>query len=241
MISAQQVQATAAGHGPARLSAVAGLALAVLLLAMAWPRLQASVAFLPVDTALARFHDSQVLPSPQLLPLAARAHRAIAHSDHHRYWDGLAELHYLRALDPQTPNWERRPAMRESRAASLEAVRRNPARPATWLRIAVLDEALGEPPEALAPALEMSMLAGRFEPGLLMTRAQLGARHAARLDRTLRAMVADQVALAWRHNPQAFQRAVTDGRLDIENLRLLLRPGHADILAELEASLDGAA
>ena len=79
------------------------LALAATLAALAWPRLQASVTYLPVDKALAR-HWSGDTPAPdQLAALSNRALQALAQHDHYRYRDGLSILEYLRAQAPGLP------------------------------------------------------------------------------------------------------------------------------------------
>ena len=46
--------------------------LAIALLMLSWPRLQARVHYLPVDTAISKYFDSRVIPTGQLEGLADR-------------------------------------------------------------------------------------------------------------------------------------------------------------------------
>ena len=102
------------------------------VLALSWPRFQASFRFLPVDIALQRYYADQKIPTDRLPVLVGFAGQAIARNDHYRYRDGLSVLHYLRALDPYTPALQRRPAYRlaETEAmASLRQARRQRGEP----------------------------------------------------------------------------------------------------------------
>ena len=69
-------------HAPSRSPARIGLSLLVLalaaaLVALAWPRLQASVSYLPVDKALARHWSGDTPPPNQLATLSGRAREAL--------------------------------------------------------------------------------------------------------------------------------------------------------------------
>lgn len=217
------------------------LFLAALTLWLSWPRLQASLHYLPVDTALGRYFETRELPGAQLQHLRARAREAIALHDHYRYWHGLSLLHYLQALDPATPAWERAPELRRALSAGLQAVRRAPVSPYGWLQVAQARSALRDPAGAVIEALEMSLLTGRVEPVLLLPRVELGFLYLPEMNDAQRAQLSDQTALAWRANPGQFLRSVREGRLDLAMVRELLATGHADMLEALEKRLDPSA
>jgi hypothetical protein len=216
--------------------AVAGVAVtaAVALLTLGLPRLQATLAYLPVDTALARYFREGEVPPGQLVALRTRAETAIGHHPHYRYYDGLSQLNYLQALDAAGKPWLQRPALARSLDAGLEAVARAPAKPRTWLRIARARAALGEEATAVAEALTMSILTGRVEPTLLLPRVELGFQVAHALDEEGRALLSDQTLLAWRVQERAFRRALREGRLDLSRIESVLGTRSDTIVRALE-------
>ncbi len=212
------------------------LAVAAASLGLAWPRLQASYVYLPVDTALARYFASREIPSRQLEPLVAQTRRSLEILDHYRYWEGLSLLHYLRAVDPATPRWERLPSLRRALRAATESVRRAPANPRAWLMMAQVRAHLREPEAQVLPPLRMSILTGRVEPPLMLARLELGYRYQPGLDAETSALLRDQTLLAWRVDPRGLARAMREGRVDFERVRALLE-GRTDVIAEMEAAL----
>jgi len=213
------------------------LLVAAALLSLAWPRLKASYHYLPVDTAIGKYFESRQIPSAQLRGLIAQARRSIELHDHYRYWEGLSLLHYLRALDEATPYWEKRPELRRSLRAIEETVRRAPAIPRVWLRMARVQAWLKAPEQFVLTPLRMSILTGRVEPSLLIPRLELGYRYLQGLDAETAALLRDQTVLAWRVNQRGVVKAVREGRLEFAGLATLLSGGNADILAEMEAQL----
>jgi hypothetical protein len=214
--------------------AMLAIAAALALLGLAAPRLQATLVYLPVDTALDRYFRENVIPGAQLAALRARAEAAIAHHPHYRYFDGLSQLNYLEALHAADKPWLRRPALNRSLDAGLEAVARAPAKPRTWLRIARIRAALGSSPAAVVDALTLSILTGRFEPTLLLPRLELGLLYAGVLDEESRALLSDQALLAWRTQERAFRRALDEGRLDLSRLESVLGNRSDTIVRALE-------
>ena len=220
-----------------RALALTALLASGLLVWMALPRLQASVQYLPVDTAISRYRASGEVPFSQLPALQARAVAAAARYPHYRYFDGLSFLLYLQALDTDAPRAERLEALRASLAAANQAVLRAPAKPATWLRIARIRSALGQGDDAVVPPLKMSILTGRVEPTLLLPRLELGLRYLRALDAESVALLRDQAVLTWRVEPRRFSQALKLQRLDLEQVKSLLGSANAGLIAELEATL----
>jgi len=225
------------GRFAGRIAGLVLLLLALFTAALSWPRLQASLLFLPVDTAIGRYFETREIPSTQLPYLVARADAALGRHEHYRYWQGLGLLHYLQAQDEQTASWERQPALRRSLAAGLKVVSRAPVNPYGWLQVAQAQSALGQSSETVIQALEMSLLTGRVEPQLMLPRIELGMRHVDAMTEAQAAQLGDQTALAWRLDAGRFLLALRERRLDLEVVRRVLSRGHGDVLEALEARL----
>ncbi len=210
---------------------------ACLLLALSWPRLKASLRYLPVDTAISNYWESGEIDSAQLDGLIARAHESIAIHDHYRYWEGISELRLLSGLDMDRSIWKRREALQHSISAARQVVRVAPSKPRTWLRIARVKEILAYPAEQVIPALTMSILTGRVEPTLMLTRLELGLRYLPVLDTEAILLLRDQASLTWTIQQRRMLKRIESGSLDPALLRELLATGNQSIIAEMEAQL----
>lgn len=217
-----------------RILALVVLVVAAVSLAFVMPRLQASLHYLPVDTAINRYFDSGELPSAQLPALARRAEEAIARYPHYRYYDGLSFIEYLRAIDLAGKPWLQRPALNRSVTAGLEALRRAPAKPRTWLRVARARAALDQGEGQVASALKMSILTGRVEPTLLLPRLELGYAYLEQLDAETVNLLRDQTLLAWRVDERAFRRSLEAGRLDLSRVKSVIGNNEDAIVREME-------
>jgi hypothetical protein len=121
--------------------------------------------------------------------------------------------------------------------AGEESVRRAPAKPRAWLRIARLRAYLGQADAQVIAPLKMSILTGRVEPTLLLSRLQLAYDYLPRLDPETRSLLRDQTVMAWRVNERSFRDYLRDGRIDIESVRGVLGNADAATLSEMEAVL----
>jgi len=213
---------------------LAGLC-AVVVLMLSWPRLQASLLFLPVDTALSQYHETRQIEPAQADALAGRAREALAKYDHYRYWEGLSELQVLASQDADKPYYQRRQILEQAVVAATEAVKRAPARPRTWLRIARARAALGRPGVDVIQAWKMSVLTGRVEPTLMLARLKLGFRFHVVLDNDLVNLLRDQTVLTWSVQKRSFMESMDSGSLDPGLVRGILSGFHPDIIAEMEA------
>ena len=221
---------------------VAALAavLALGTLVLAWPRLQASVRFLPVDHAIADYHETREIPSHRMLTLIGFAGEAIALHDHYRYHDGLSFLHYLRGLDIYTPALERRDAYRAAEAEAIEAVRRAPAQPEAWLRIATVRSILRDEPEAVLEPWRMSIFTGRTHSTLMAPRVGIALPYLEFLDAEGRSMLRDQMLLAWSLKPVELLRELRARDPRLARSRELLEPIAPAALAEMEERIEKA-
>ena len=108
-------------------------AAALYTLSLAWPRLRASLLYLPVDTAISNYWDKRETPGSQLRGLQQRAEKSIAIYPHHHYWDGLSFLYYLEGADEDRPLYERRQAFENAINAATASLGRAPSQPRAWL------------------------------------------------------------------------------------------------------------
>ena len=215
-------------------------AASAFLLYLAYPRLHASLLYLPVDTAINRYYDTLEIPSGQLEGLQARAQEAIGIYPNHRYWDGLSQLYFLQGSDTSGPLFGRRKAFENTIEAAESSLALAPGQPRTWLRIAQARSWLRYPPEEVIDALKMAIYTGRVEPSLLMTRLRLGLAYLPRMDAETTAMLRDQLLLAWRMQPREVTRAVKQRSLRWVSIEQLLSETDAAVLSQIEESAGGA-
>jgi len=228
-------------------------AAAIFTLSLAWPRLQASLLYLPVDTAISNYWDKRETPSSQLQGLQQRAEESIAIYPHDRYWDGLSFLYYLEGGDSSNSLHERRQAFENPIEAATVSLERAPSQPRAWFRIASARAWLKYPPEGVIAALKMAIYTGRVDPSLFMARLMLGMSYLSKMDEEGVgmsylskmdeegvALMRDQALLAWQLQPRAVTKALKSEALRISQIEYLLAGAHSDVLAEMEASLGGA-
>ena len=215
-------------------------AAALYTLSLAWPRLQAGLAYLPVDTAISNYWETRDIPSSQLHGLQLRAEKTISIHAHHRYWDGLSFLYYLEGADEDRPLSERRQAFEHAIDAATVSLSRAPSQPRAWFRIARARSWLKYPANEVIAALKMAVYTGRVDPSLFMARLMLGMSYLPRMDEEGVALMRDQALLAWQLQPREVTRALNSGALQFSRIEYLLLGAHSDVLAEMEASLGGA-
>ena len=213
-----------------------GVAAAVLL-TLSWPRLHASVRYLPVDTAISKYWADRKINVEQLDGLIERARESIALHDNYRYWEGLSELQMLSSQDMTKPLWRRRLALEQSVSAAEEMVKRAPANPRTWLRIARASALLVYPEQQITAALKMSILTGRVEPTLMIARLELGLRYLPGLDEEAVLLLRDQVVLTWELHQRQMLQGIESGSLDFDLLREVLSGRNQEIIFAMEAHL----
>jgi hypothetical protein len=215
--------------------ATAGASLWVVTLAL--PRMQASLNFLPVETAIKAYYLSGELPQQDLPDLIERAGRSIDINPHFRFYDDLSLLHMLHGMSPDASLNLRRQSFESSLQYARESLARSPGQPGLWLRCAELSSRLFVPSVEIAEAFKMSVYTGRVEPTLLIPRLVLGYRYLNQFDREAQMLVADQTALAWSMQERETTRALKTGILRVDTVAALLRHTHPDVVGEIEAEL----
>ena len=209
----------------------------VVVLALSWPRLQASFRYLPVDIAISRYHTDSQIPSDRLAVLIGFSHQAIAYHDHYRFHDGLSLLHYLRGLDVVTPALERRQAYRQAEAEAITSLGQAPAQPSAWLRLATVRWILHDEPETIIQPWKMSIFTGRTHSSLFALRVEMGLAQRQFMDQEAVAMLRDQLLLVWRARPGTLIRVLARRDRDLTVTRELLINTDPVALTEMEAWL----
>ncbi len=214
--------------------------IALALLMLSWPHLRASFRFLPVDRAIARYWKTETIPSAQLPQLIGTAEAALAIHHSARYWNGVSFMHYLYAIDDNSPSLARRPAFEKSLDAAVEVLKRAPAKPKVWLRLARIRALLEHPPKQVLRALKMSILMGRVEPTLLLSRLQIGYSYMSMMDDDDLLLMRDQTLLTWKLQPREMINMLTNQQADYSMLRELLADKHPEIMRQIEVGLEQA-
>lgn len=209
-----------------------------LVLYLSYPRLIASVRYLPVDRALDRYYSDNLIPTDRLAVLIRFTKEAIGRNDHYRYRDGLSQLHYLRALDVQTPARGRRSAYRSAEAEAMESLRLAPAQAAVWLRMATIRWILHDEPEAIIEPWKMSVFTGRTYSTLYTRRVEIGLAFLDQLDEEGRAMLRDQVRLAWKLHPGGLMQVLSRRDPGLRQMRNLLAGADPLIITDMEAWIE---
>jgi hypothetical protein len=208
------------------------------MLSLSWPRLQASLRFLPVDIGIARYYKDREIPTDRLTVLIRFGDEAVGFHDHYRYHNGLSLLHYLRALDVYTPARERRGAYRQAESAGMATLSRAPAQPAAWLRLATIRWILHDEPEAIIQPWKMSIFTGRTHSSLYTHRVEVGLAQRAFLDDEGVAMLRDQLLLAWKTRPGTLIQVLARRDRKLLTTRGLLEFTDPEALDEMEAWLE---
>lgn len=233
-VSRDYVESAAKGAAiRSRLASLLLFVVAGFLVYLSWPRLHASLLYLPVDTAINAYYATRETPSEQLKGLQQRARDSIAIYPHHRYHEGLSLLYFLEAADSDNLLHRRREAFENTITAAGESLHRAPAQPRTWLRIAQARAWLRYPPEQVIEALKMAIYTGRVEPSMFMTRLTLGLSYLPRMDGEGRAMMRDQVLLAWQLRRSEMQRALRENTIKFAAVEQLLTGAHDGTLDEI--------
>ena len=212
-------------------------ALCGLLIALSWPRLHAAWSYLPVESAIRDFWNEGALEPERLAKMRQRAGAVVSENPHPRYWEGLSLLHYLQGARPDMTLFDQREALESSVQAAEASLRLAPVQPRLWMRTADAMDWLSFYPEPALDALKMSVLTGRVEPMLQLSRLRLGYARVQALDEEGLDLLRDQTVLAWKMRQREVANAIRKGDLQLLRIRFVLSTTHPDVLAEIEDSL----
>lgn len=210
---------------------------AALVIAMAWPRLAASIQFLPVERAISNYFKSSDTQASEIDRLVAQSELAAAHFDRYSYHSALSLLYFLQATSSETPLHIRRERLDQSIAEARISLAAAPMQPDLWLRIVQAGMLAFLPPDELAQNYQMAIWSGRVEPTHLLQRVQLGMALERSLDQDGLILLRDQALLAWNLRQGDLVGAVRNGGLSRTRLESLLRESHPDVVADMEQVL----
>ena len=124
------------------------------------------------------------------------------------------------------------------RIEAEQSLQQAPANPATWLRLASVRWILHEEPETIVDAWKMSVFTGRVHTAVFTKRMEIGLAWYGYQDGEGKAMLRDQLLLAWRLRPSQLMQVVAKRDPDLRVSRTLLAASDPGVLAEMEAWLE---
>lgn len=211
---------------------------ALALLVVAIPRLQASLAWLPVDRAIDDHWREAPLDASMIPPLVSDARSSIGYHPDAIYSGGLGFLHWLLGTDVSTPEPKRRYHLFTASAHLRESLARAPLQPYTWLRLARI-ELLHDPAAdtRFNDAYRMSILSARADAHIVLDRMELGLRHFDKLDRETRKLLVDQLGVARKLHGDTFDKRVAELTAPIRHALAVAREENPELLSIMESAL----
>jgi hypothetical protein len=219
---------------------VSYLVLAILVsvvFAMAWPRLLASLQFLPVQSAQSRLYLASAATDEPIDALISRSEQAVSFHDAYPYHSSLSFLYFLKGLNADSTLFSRREAMGKTLEESKLALAGAPLQPDLWLRMAQVGVQTFMPASEVTTYFQMAIWSGRVEPTHFISRLQIGFSLQSQLDEAGLNLLRDQVLLAWNMRQPEFKAAIKMNRLNYKRIHHLMASTHPDVVREMEADL----
>jgi hypothetical protein len=217
------------------LTLAAGLSIAVLFLS--YPRLASSLSYLPVEAALKRHWEDYPITERQFPALINFAQKSIQKLDHARYWQGLGWLYFLQAYTLQVNTSAGQKSLDQSQSAFESTLKKSPADPASWLRLAWIHYYLRHDRDLVVKTLKMSIYTGRAEHYLILDRLALSLRYADSFEAQDLPLIRDQIQLAWRFYPKELLAFMESGEIDRIALLGLIAASNPELAIEIEGDL----
>ena len=212
--------------------------LGIALLTLSLPRLRASIAYLPAETALRNHWDTRPIRQERFPALIDAARESISILDDSQYWYGLAWLQYLyvESLGFDTPKGKE--TLLSSQRSFETLLKSSPVLPREWLRLAWIHLLLDHPASEVIDSWRMSVHTGRAEHHLYLSRLNLGLRYADSLDEDGLALLRDQLLLTWRYKRRDMEKRIASDRLDFKTIQGLIEYDAPEVLTEMEDAYD---
>jgi hypothetical protein len=211
--------------------------LASIVLFLSYPRFTSSLSYIPVDAALKRHWEDYPIKQSQFPVLIGIAEKAIQKLDLARYWQGLGWLYYLQANALNVETEEGKKILGQSQNAFEAALKKSPANPASWLRLAWIHGLLNHDSSVIVNTLNMSFYTGRAERYLILNRLDLALQYADYFEAEDLPMVRDQIQLAWRFFPADMLKFIQSGTFDKYTLLVLITNTHPELATEIQDKL----
>ncbi len=212
------------------------LGLALLLLST--PRLRASLAFLPVETALQNHWDLRPISRDRFPALIDAAQKSIALHGDSQYFHGLGWMHYLHAIALGFDTAEARESLGYAQHAFEARLKSSPVEPAEWLRLGWTHLLLRHPASNVMDCWKASVFTGRAEHYLLLDRLKLGLHYTDYFDDDGLNLLRDQIQLSWKYSKPEMIQYFSSRPFDVKLIRGLLFERAPELLAEMEEAYE---
>ncbi len=208
--------------------------LGIALLLLSTPRLRASLAFLPVETALRNHWDLRPISRERFPALIDAAEKSIAIHEDSQYFHGLGWMHYLHAIALGFDTAEAGESLGYAQQAFEARLRSSPVEPAEWLRLGWIHLLLRHPAGDIMDCWKMSVFTGRAEHYLLLDRLKLGLHYTDYFDDDGLNLLRDQILLGWRYKKPEMTHYFSSRPFAVKKIRGLLFERAPELLAEME-------
>ncbi len=182
------------------------LALAATLITLSVPRVMAAFNSFSSGPILDKIQFRKDVGPQKLRVLIDSQIRGLKWMKTSRRWTDLGQAEILLA-NMTKKRKERRKLYFEAEAALQRGLAISPSNPFAWTRLAYIDLALNGVSPSVVRKLRMALTAAPFSPRLLFPRLQLILVTWSQFDRSDRALILDQIRLAWRFNPRRLTKA----------------------------------
>ncbi len=221
-----------------RLSLLAlATSIAFSVLFLSYPRLASSLSYLPVEAALKRHWEDFPITERQFPVLINFAQKSIQKLDQARYWQGLGWLYYLQAYTLQVNTPAGQQSLGQSQNAFESTLKKSPADPASWLRLAWIHYYLSHDRNSVVKTLKMSIYTGRAEQYLILDRLALSLRFTDDFEEQDLPLIRDQIQLAWRFYQKDLLAFMESGDIDQGALLGLIANTDPELAMEIEGKL----
>lgn len=178
------------------------------LLFLSVPRFIASLYALYPEATINQLSNN--LPTDVYRKSIVQLEHALAWDNNPEYWQNKALLHLTLSRDISLSKTDQQLALIDAFQSIVKGLQGSPVDPYAWYRLAVVESNLGMPGPAINSLLQMSILAGRVEPDLIMPRLILGMIYFNFATPELREIWVKQFLLAWQFQPKVFVEFVVN-------------------------------
>ncbi len=182
---------------------------AAALIALSVPRVMSAFNSFASGPILGKIQSQKHVTPKKLRILIKSQNHGLKWMETSRRWTDLAQAKILLA-NATKDREERRKLYSEAEEALQRGLDISPSSPFAWTRLAYIDLVLNGLSPSVARELRMALTVAPFSPRLLFPRLQLVFVSWSQFDRSDRAVILDQIRLAWGVNPKRLTRIAVD-------------------------------
>lgn len=219
------------------ISVIPLLLVGLVMLAVGGMQLAAALAAAPGDPVIAALNDDRPVSPVALDRLVETRRGALEWSRQPRYLRDYGRASWIIARGHGEDRDLAEPAFRAAAGATEDALRRAPADPISWLRLAAIRLEHRQDPEGALAALRAAVRAGPYDPFRTEVRVILILRLWPFLRTADRLMFRSQFDHLWNDDPEALTRLVREERDFLIAFTMLQDPDSAQALREARRNL----